>query len=327
MRVAFILDEQQEENYAKKHLDGHQVDFYAFGTPVADVAAETEVLCVFIHTEISGEILAGFPQLKHIATRSTGFDHIDLGYCKRHGISVSNVPSYGERTVAEYAFALLLSLTRKVREGSERLQKAHSSDLDNLRGVDLFGKTLGIVGTGKIGRNAGHIGNGFGMNLLAYDVYPNQQWAQELGVTYVSLEDVYRRADVLTFHAPYNNETHHLMAVKHLDMLKKGVLVVNTARGALIETAALIQGLESGLIAGAALDVYEHEEIITKQVSELSPELLVLRKELDALLANSRVVMTAHNAFNTHEAIERILATTCANIVGFANGRPQNLII
>lgn len=320
MHISFILNESWEETYVKERLSALPVTFYPAGTDVADVSAETEILTVFIHSPIPTETLQKLPKLKLIATRSTGFDHIDLEYCRAHGITVCNVPAYGERTVAEYAFALLLGVTRKLREGSQRLQQEQSADLTNLRGIDLFGKTLGIVGTGKIGRNVGYIAHGFGMKLLAFDMYPNEAWAKEVGAGYVDLKTIYAQSDVLTFHTPYTKETHHIFNHDSLVQIKRGVVLVNTARGALIETAALLRGLDNEIIAGAALDVYEHEELIGKNAGDLTQEQRMQIEDLHKLFAHPQAIVTAHNAFNTHEALQRILDTTIETIRNFASG-------
>lgn len=326
MNIAFILHETWEEEYVTTRLTSG-VKFYPVGTNVADVDPATEVVSVFIHSAIPARTLAKLPNLKLIATRSTGFDHIDLNYCREHGITVCNVPSYGERTVAEYAFALLLGLTRKVREGSERLQEKMSSDLDDLRGMDLFGKTMGIVGTGKIGRNAGNIAHGFGMKLLAYDMYPNEAWAKEVGAEYVDLKTIYGQSDVLTFHTPYNKETHHIFNKESLAQIKRGVVVVNTARGALAETEALLEGLDSGVIAGAALDVYEHEELVGKDAATMSDEEKQQAELLEKLLTHKKVIASAHNAFNTHEALHRILDTTIETVKSYMDGQELATVV
>jgi D-lactate dehydrogenase len=285
----------------------------------ASQAASTQVLSVHVSSKVTPKIMAQMPHLRHIACRSTGFDNIDLAYAKAHDITVSTVPSYGEDTVAEYAFMLMLAISRRLMPAAHSVH-AGTITPEKLTGHDLAGKTLGVIGTGRIGRHAIQIARGFGMKVVAYDPFPNQAAAHELGFEYLPLADLLGRTDYLTLHAPATPETHHLLDAKAFAQMKPGVFIVNTARGTLIDTPALIQALESGKVAAAGLDVLEGEEYF-----QVSSELELLGEKklgddarealgLDILTKMPNVLITAHNAYNSAEALDRIRATTVANI-------------
>ncbi len=291
--------------------------------------ADADVVSVFIYSKIDKTVLAQLPRLKLVVTNSTGYDHIDLAACAARGITVCNVPTYGENTVAEFAFALMLALTRKIVP-SVNAVKARKTDLDNpgLAGLDLKGKTLGVIGTGRIGKHSIRIGAGFGMVLLAYDVYPDKSLERQFPLRYQPLEEVLAGSDIITVHAPYMKQTHHLLNSKNLKKVKPGALLINTARGGLVETAGLVSALKSGRLAGAGLDVLEDEQLIfakklPKQINASQRRLLALNRQLVAM---DNVIITPHNAFNSREAIERILSTTADNIRAFLAGKPANAV-
>lgn len=292
-----------------------------------------EVASVFIDSVISPEALDAIPHLKYIATSSTGFDHIDIEACKARSIAVSNVPTYGEHTVAEFTFALMLALMRKICESNHRVKESGKFSLEGLRGVDVSGKTLGVIGTGKIGRNVIKIARGFDMNVVAYDPYPDEALATSLAFRYAPFEEVLKASDIVTLHVPYNNETHHLINKDSLRAIKKGAFIINTSRGGIIETQALIEALQEGLLAGAALDVLEEEGIIKDELNFLlknhdKPAEVDLRIVLadHILIDMPNVIITPHNAFNTEEALKRILDTTIQNIQGFLEGKMVNRV-
>ena len=290
-----------------------------------------DAISVFVNSIVGDKVLGHFPNLQLIATRSTGYDHFDLPTCAARGVKVANVPSYGEDTVAEYAFALMLTLSRKICESYERIRETGSFDLTGLRGFDLKGKTLGVIGTGRIGKNAIEIARGFNMNIVAYDKFPDPVYAEKMGYRYLSLDEVLATADILTLHVPYLPENHHLINAETLAKMKSGAYLINTARGGLIDTAALLVALKSGQIAGAGLDVLEEEGVIKDEVNFLTNGRLD-QGDLKTVLGNHilidlpNVIITPHNAFNTWEALKRILDTTVANLVAFEAGMPQNLI-
>jgi len=302
----------------------------AFAEATAD-KAEIEILSNFINYPVTAETLKEFPKLKYVTTRSTGYDHIDLKACAERGIIVSNVPTYGENTVAEFAFALLLALSRKIFPAVKQVREQGLFATDSLQGFDLQGKTLGVVGAGHIGIFVIKIAKGFGMNVVAYDPYPKDELANQYGFKYASLEDLLKQSDIITLHVPYMSATHHLINAQNIGLCKKGAIIINTARGGLIETSALIAALKSGQLAGAGLDVLEEEGFVKDEVHMLAqghPNESQLKTVLadHELMYMDNVLITPHNAFNTQEALQRILDTTIMNIEGFVKGQPVNLV-
>lgn len=275
-----------------------------------------DILGVFMDSTVNEAAISGLPNLKFITTLSTGFDHIDLKAAAARGIPVSSVPAYGENTVAEFAFALILSLSRKIGESRDRVKVEGKFTTDGLTGFDLAGKTLGVVGTGRIGKHAVQMGKGFGMKIIAYDVFHDDAFAAQMGFPYMSLEELLAQSDVITIHCPYLPSTHHLINMTNVGLIKKGTYLVNTARGAIVETPALVSALKSGQLGGAGLDVLEEE-------GEMKAGNMDVEKDL---LAMPNVIVTPHNAFNTKEAFVRILDTTIDNIVASVNGSPINLV-
>ncbi|MCA9325942.1 hydroxyacid dehydrogenase, partial [Candidatus Saccharibacteria bacterium] len=270
------------------------------------------------------------PKLKFIATRSAGYDHISLGAAYEKGVKVSRVPHYGTRTVAEYAFALMFSLSRNAfRSYTDVQRQSVVSDLSVYEGFDLCGKTLGVVGTGAIGENVCQIGRGLGMQVVAYDVHPKQGLEAEYQVTYLDLLEVAKVADILTVHVPSLPSTKKLINEDVLTNLKHGAYFINTARGDVVDTQALVKALKNGHLAGAGLDVLEGEHEMAEEAE------LLLHKEVNAelwqtLVANHalidmpNVVVTPHIAFNTKEAKREITDITAANILAFVSGTLQN---
>ncbi len=282
----------------------------------AGAAADFDIAAVFMDSPVDAATIAALPSLRFIATMSTGFDHIDLAAAAARGIAVSSVPAYGENTVAEYAFALILALSRKICEARTRVRDEKRFATDGLRGFDLKGKTLGVIGTGRIGKHAIIIAKGFAMDVIAYDVYHDDAFAKEMGFEYTPLEALMARSDIITIHAPYLPSTHHLIHAGNIDTIKQGAYLVNTARGAIVETAALVAALKSGRLAGAGIDVLEEEAHMKAGDMDLDRALVQL----------PNVIVTPHNAFHTKEAYFRILDTTIANIVAFTKGVPVNLV-
>jgi D-lactate dehydrogenase len=322
MKIVYVAKESWEHDYVAEKLPG--IEF----VPEGDAGAE--VLCVFVDHTVDAAEIGRYPQLKLIATRSTGFDHIDLSEARQRGVAVATVPSYGVNTVAEFAFALILALSRRVCEAAARVRGGSFSQ-DGLEGFDLAGKTLGVVGCGRIGQHSVKIGMGFGMNVLVYDPIHNDELQKELGFQYVDLPDLLAQSDVITLHIPYSEATHHLINKESIKAIKKGALLINTARGAVVETVALVEALESGGLGGAGLDVLEeegdmgHEERLLAGAHQKEEELRVVL-ENHALAHHPRVIITPHVAFDTAEALRRILDTTVENIAAFAAGTPKNLL-
>ena len=284
---------------------------------------EVEVLSVFIYSKITKEVIDALPNLKLITTRSTGFDHIDVDYASERGIAVCNVPDYGMETVAEYTLMLILSLLRKLRPTLERTCRG-IFDRSGLRGHDLEGKTVGVVGTGRIGSRLIKLLSGFDIDILAYDVKPKEELIEKFGVRYVPLEELLKNSDIVTLHVPYLPSTHHLINRENIKLLKKGSYLINTSRGSVVETEAVIWALKEGILEGVALDTFEGEEvwaeeelIIFRGEKDVSPEILKKALESFALAQFENVILTPHNAYNTHEAIMRILEKTLKNMISF----------
>lgn len=331
MIAFFDVRDEEKELLLEVFGDGHLYVPENVEPAYFDQLGEVDTLCVFVTSEINKEVIDAMPTLKHIATRSTGADHIDIAYAKEKGITVSHVPGYGEQTVAEFAFALLLTLSRKIFDAYHQVREQGDYSFEHLRGFDLYGKTFGVVGTGKIGAHVARIAIGFGMNVVAYDISPDKALAKEIGFTYVdSLEDLLRQSDVVSLHVPYVKETHHMLNAETIGMMKDGVYLINTARGELIDTTALIGALKDGSIAGAGLDVLEGERDL-KEEAELVQG---LTKEVDVqvlledhvLIDMPNVVVTPHIGFYTKEAEQEIVETTIENIETFyKDGRPVHV--
>ncbi|MFO0882034.1 MAG: 2,3-bisphosphoglycerate-dependent phosphoglycerate mutase [Candidatus Saccharimonadales bacterium] len=284
--------------------------------------ADAEVISVFVTSSVTREIIEKLPKLRLIACRSTGFNNIDLVAADEHGVTVVNVPTYGESTVAEYAFTLLLVLTRKIPDSLSFLN--HDVAIDSLMGSDLHEKTIGVIGTGHIGQHVIKIAKGFEMRVVAFDPFAKDELAKSLGFEYVSLEDLLAMSDVITLHAPLTPENKHLLNAERLALMKPTTVLINTARGELIDTQALADALENKKLAGAALDVLEGEQLfdIHEEVALLRSHALpaTTAEQSVALMALNKmpnVILTPHNAFNTEEAIGRINSVTCQNIVRF----------
>lgn len=334
MKIVAYETEEWERAACLSLLQGHDLRCRPEALTQADagIDGEAEAITTFIKSDLRGATLRQMPGLKLIATRSTGYDHIDLDYCRAAGIAVCNVPDYGDHTVAEHAFALLLALTRHIVDAAERTRHGDFSQV-GLRGMDLAGKTLGVIGVGRIGRRAIMIGRGFGMEVLAFDLRPDPLVAQALGFRYADLDEVLRGADVLTLHVPGGVGSSHLISDDELAAMKPGALLVNTARGGVVDPEALVRALVSGRLGGAALDVLPGESMIGDEAEifrashpPVDPGGLRTILADHALLRLPNVIVTPHIAYDTREALERIIATTIANIEAFARGAPRNLV-
>ncbi len=324
MRIAVFEIEKQEQEFFGRQLPGHELLFFDAPLTAKNMteAADADAVTVFIHSKVDEAALADLPKVRLIATRSMGFDHIDLAACRKRGITVSRVPAYGDRTVAEYAFALILALSRKICQAAEGTKRG-LSDYRGLQGFDLSDKTLGLVGGGKIGAHVARIAKGFGMNVVVSDPYQKAELAREIGFAYVPLETLLAQSDVISLHAPSLPETRHLLNEKTMRLIKRGAILVNTARGALVEAEALLSALETGILSGAGLDVLEEERVLLDARTAGDPAVLAANR---ALIARSDVIVTPHIAFNSREAVARILETTAGNIQAFAAGTPINVV-
>jgi D-lactate dehydrogenase len=325
MKIVFFEIKGWEKKLLKKKLAGHDIRFCKEPLSMENVseAEDCEVVSVFIYSKMDCRMLSALPKLKLIATRSTGFDHIDVRECDRKDVTVCNVPFYGENTVAEHTFALILSLSRNLRKAyMKTLQRDFS--IDGLIGFDLKDKTIGVVGAGKIGLHVIRIAKGFGMNVIAYDPNQDHFLSEVLGFKYAPLDELLEKSDIISLHVPYNKFTHHLINRENIGKIKKGALLINTARGGIIETEALIEALDKKILAGAGLDVLEGEELIKEEKQLLyDPKKVEALGELirdNILLSKESVVYTPHIAFYSQEALERILDRTTQNILEYFAG-------
>lgn len=337
MKIAFFETSEEDKKILTELLPGEELFFSNEKLTIDNAASvgDAEVVSVFINSEIRKEALGLLPNLKLITTRSTGYDHIDHAYAAIKGIAVATVPAYGSRTVAEFAFGLILNISRKIYAAHHELQEYDSFDISMYEGFDLEGKTLGVVGTGRIGKNVIKIAKGFNMNVLAFDSFPDQNFSAEAGFQYVKLEDLLARSDIVTVHVPYMKETHHLINADNIKLFKKGSYLINTARGEIVDTETLLGAIKDGTIAGAGLDVLEGErymkeeiELLTNKRDEETETKEGFRTLLEshALIHIPQVLVTPHIAFFSREAKLEILKTTADNIKLFISGAPQNLV-
>lgn len=321
MKIAILGAEKWEINYLKDNLKKHRIIHSSekhLNPRNLNKIKDAEALIVFIYSKINEEVLKKLPKLKIIATMSTGFDHIELKACQKRKIRVYNVPSYGSRTVAEHTFALILSLAKNLVESVERTRRS-DFNLDGLRGMDLYGKTMGVIGVGKIGENVVKIANGFGMRVLGYKHTRDRKHEKELSYKYVSLEEILKKSDIISLHAPLTKETEFMINMNNIKKIKKGALLINTARGNLVDSRAIAYAIDKGILAGAGLDVLENECGIMEE-KEILKEDFRRKCDLTSIIENhvlikyDNVIITPHNAFNTREALQRILDTTVENI-------------
>jgi len=278
---------------------------------------------------LSEALLKQFKQLKLIAVRSTGVDQIDLDYCSNQKITVCNVPAYAQNAVAEHVFALLLAIGRHIVETAQRTKKFDFS-WTGIQAFELRGKTLAVIGTGAIGRRVAMIARGFGMEVAAFDKFPDNTWAIENGVRYMSVEDALSLADVVTLHVPGAAETRNLLSEERFGLMKDGVVIINTSRGDVMDSGALLRALAGGKVAAAGLDVLPGENRLLQEDARIQT-LQSDRDDLEMQIANHlllqhpRVIVTPHCAFYTKEAAQRLLEATVGNIDAFVRGTPRNV--
>ena len=346
MKVYFTETEPQSDQFFETNLTDQDLGFC---DALGEVPADAECLSIFINSRITADVLDTHPDLKFITTRSTGVDHIDLPSCQQHGVTVSYVPSYGENTVAEHTFALLLAISRKIRHALT-MKRGGSFSFEALRGFELKDKTIGVVGAGRIGLHVIRIANAFGMPVIACDVNRMDLLAEVLGFQYVSFDELLQRSDIISLHTPLTAATVHLLNRDTLARCRRGVIIINTARGALIDTDALVEAMDNGIVGGVGLDVLEDERLFRSDASKIvtdqiiadlqqisSPEEMHMRNperlaEIQRLTANesllsrANVVFTPHIAFNSTEAVRRINEVTVQNILAFARNEPINVV-
>jgi D-lactate dehydrogenase len=300
---------------------GHELVFFEprLTPETAPLAQGFPVVCVFVNDRLDRDVQEMLARggTRLIATRSAGYNHVDLVAAGELGLHVVRVPAYSPHAVAEHTIGLILTLNRKIHRAYNRVRDGNFA-LDGLLGFDLHGRTVGIIGTGNIGAVVARILKGFGCQILAYDPYPNPG-VEALGARYLPLEELVAQSDILTLHCPLTPETYHLIDAQLLELAKPGMMLINTSRGALMDTLAVIEALKSGTIGYLGMDVYEEEEGLFFE--DLSNQ--VIRDDVFArLLTFPNVVITGHQAFFTREALERIAQTTLENITAFAAGKP-----
>ncbi len=345
LKIGFFETKNWEKEYLEKHLSENELFFSEEKISFDNLPAEKnlEVVSPFLTSKIDSKVLEVLPNLKLITARSTGFNHIDIKETNARNILVANVPTYGENTVTEHTFALILALSRKIFKSYDQIKETGSFSLKGLQGFDLKGKTLGVIGTGNIGRCVIDVANGFRMKVLASDLYPNKDLAKSLDFEYVkNLEELLSKSDIITLHIPLSPSTYHLINKNNIYKIKKGALLINTSRGGILETEALLEALKNKHLGGAGLDVLEGEKTIKEEleiftsdkyeVYDLVEGYQTKEDDLKVLIQNrllvnmENVIITPHNAFNSQEALLRILDTTIENIKKFANDKPINLV-
>jgi len=312
MKVAFFDAKPYDIPSFEKFGGENGIRFKFYETKLnedtAELAKGCEAVCVFVNDTVNAAVIDRLCQLgvKTLALRCAGYNNVDIKYAKDK-IKVVSVPAYSPYAVAEHAMALLLTSIRRVHKAYIRTRD-HNFSLNGLTGFDLHGKTVGVVGTGKIGRIFINICRGFGMNVIAYDKFP----AKDSDIEYVELDELFSRSDIISFHCPLTDETYHLIGEKSIDKLKKGVVIINTSRGALIDAEALLEGIKARKIGAACLDVYEEEADVFFQ--DFSGH-IIADDTLARLISMPNVIVTSHQAFLTEEALSNIAETTVNNII------------
>ena len=322
MKIAFF----DTHSYDKKSFVeankafNYEIDFrdYKLNENTALTAQGYDVVCVFVNDVVNAEVIKTLAEcgVKLIALRCAGFNNVDLKAAASAGIKVVRVPAYSPYAVAEHGVALLMSLTRHIPQAYLRTKTANFN-IEGLTGRDLYGLTAGILGTGKIGRIMADILMGFGMKIIAYDPFPNEQWAKEKNIEYVGLDEIFQRSDVLSLHCPLTEETKHVVNHDRMKMMKHDAVIINTGRGALIDSKALVHALKHGHIGGIGMDVYEEESKYF--FSDWSTDIMT-DDTLARLLTFPNVIITGHQAFLTTNALKNLAETTLENVKAFTAG-------
>lgn len=324
MRVALYDAKPYDRIFFGKAVEGNglEIEFHDFRLTAANAASAEGCIavCVFVNDVVDRACLEllSIKGVRLVALRCAGYNNLDLDAAKEFGIFVARVPAYSPHAVAEHAVALLMTLNRKIHRAYNRVRELNFS-LGGLVGFDLHGKTIGILGTGKIGRCAATIFRGYGCQVLAYDPLPQEDWAEENGVRYVELDELLAACDVVSLHMPLNDGTYHLLDGNAISKMKYGAYLVNTSRGKLVDSKAVIAALKAGKLGGVALDVYEEEEgVFFEDHSAFALQDDVLSR----LLTFPNVLVTSHQAFLTNEALTAIAETTVDSIIRHVEGCP-----
>lgn len=321
MKIAFF----STQLYDKKSFDEHNanygfsLDYYetSLNEKTINLLQDVNAVCVFVNDLVNRSVIKQLAErgIKIIALRCAGFNNVDLKAAADHNIRVVRVPAYSPHAVAEHAVAMMMALNRKTHKAYNRVREQNFS-LNGLLGFDVFGKTVGVIGTGNIGQVFCSIMLGFGARVLAYDVVTNNSLIKA-GVQYVTLSEIFKQSDILSLHCPLNEQTRYIINDESIQLMKKGVMLINTSRGGLINTRSVIQGLKSGIIGSLGIDVYEQEEkLFFRDLSENIIEDDVISR----LNSFPNVLITAHQGFFTHEALTQIAETTLSNLKAFEKG-------
>ncbi len=324
MRIAVFSTKPYDRQYlvAANEKHGHELVFLEsrLNEETAPLAGGAPAVCIFVSDVASRPVLERLHAdgTRLLALRSAGFNHVDLEAADELGVTVTRVPAYSPHAVAEFTVGMILALDRKYHRAYSRVREGNFS-LEGMKGFDLHDRTVGIVGTGKIGHIVAQILKGFGCSVLAYDLHPNDR-TRSLGVTYVGLEDLLARSDIITLHCPLTPDTHHLIDDEALQRVRRGVMLINTSRGPLVDTEAVIAALKDGRIGHLGLDVYEEEgDLFFEDLSDQ----VIQDDVFSRLLTFPNVLITGHQAFFTHNAMVQIAETTLANVDAYSSGRPS----
>lgn len=334
MKILFFECEPWQEKIIRASLPNDEIFFFAQPLTASSIPNEhrdAEIISIFLCSCITQAVIDAFANLKLIAARSTGYDRIAIDQAEKKGITISYAPQYAHISVAEYTVALIFNLARRITAACHRTADEHSFSRQGLRGFDLRNKTLGVIGTGNIGSAVIQIAHCIGMKTIAHDHCTNDDLVEKYGTIYLPLEELLSQSDIISLHVPLTQETHHMINKKNISSIKKGAYLINTARGAIVQTDALIEALNKNILAGAALDVLE-EECFTydplNTLEKIDPASDKCKTVLEnmLLLNHPHVLITPHNAFNSQDALERLIQTTIDSINAFRNGAPINTI-
>ena len=327
MKIAFFSTKIYDREFFDRYNTSHEIIYFEapLNVQTVNLAKGCKAICAFVNDKITGAVITALKNngVQLVALRCTGFNNVDIAAAKANGITVARVPAYSPYAVAEHAVALILTLNRKTHKAYNRVREGNFS-LDRLTGFDLNGKTVGVIGTGKIGQVFCKIMQGFGCKVLAFDVIASKQ-LEATGVIYLPLIDIFQQADIVSLHCPLNELTKHIINEQTIAMMKDGVMLINTSRGALVDTPSVIEGMKTGRIGYLGLDVYEQEEKLF--FNDLS-ENIIQDDDIMRLLSFPNVLITSHQGFFTQEALAQIAKTTLGNLDQFEAGQiVKNIVV
>ena len=320
MKIAFFSTQPYDKEYFQRYNQHHQITFFEaqLNEQTVNLAKGCDAICAFVNDKLNASVINALAEtgIKIIAQRCAGFNNVDVAAARENKIAVVSVPAYSPHAVAEHALALIMTLNRKTHKAYNRVREGNFS-LDRLTGFDLYGKKAGVIGTGKIGQCFAHIMQGLGCNVMAFDIIPNKE-LEAAGVQYLPLMDLLQQSDILSLHCPLTEQTKHIINTTTLGMMKNGAMLINTSRGALIDTKAAIASLKKGKLGYLGIDVYEQEEkLFFHDLSENIIEDDVIMR----LLSFPNVLITSHQGFLTDEALTQIALITLQNLSDFEQGK------